>query len=46
MNGALPEDNIYYYIAYAIILFSFYFVLKSPKKSDKEENKSKQEDEK
>jgi hypothetical protein len=42
MNGALPEDNIYYYIAYAVILVTFYFVLKSPKKSDK----SKEEDEK
>ena len=35
MNGALPEDNILYYIAYAVILVTFYFVLKSPKKDDK-----------
>ena len=35
MNGTLPEDNIYYYIAYAIILVAFYLVLKSPKKEDK-----------
>jgi len=34
MNGTLPEDNILYYIAYAIILVAFYVVLKSPKKDD------------
>ena len=38
MNGALPEDNIFYYVAYGIILVVFYFVLKSPKKSDKNSN--------
>ncbi len=39
MNGALPEDNIYYYISYAIILVAFYFVLKSPKKPKDEDKK-------
>ena len=34
----MPEDNIYYYIAYAIILVAFYVVLKSPKK-DKDDKK-------
>jgi len=29
----MPEsDNLYYYIAYAVILVTFFFVLKSPKK--------------
>ena len=40
MNGALPEENIFYYIGYAVILVVFYFVLKSPKdkKDDKKED--------
>jgi len=36
MNGALPEDNIYYYIVYGIILVAFYIVLKLPKKKDED----------
>jgi hypothetical protein len=39
MNGTLPEDNILYYVAYAIILVTFYFVLKSPKKPKKEDKR-------
>ncbi len=39
MNGTLPEDNIFYYIGYVVILVTFYFVLKSPKdKDDKKED--------
>ena len=45
MNGALPEDNIYYYVAYAVILVTFYLVLKAPKKDDKS-NDAQKEDEK
>jgi hypothetical protein len=46
MQGALPEDNIFYYIAYAIILVVFYSVLKSPKKSDDSDEKSDNSDNK
>jgi hypothetical protein len=42
MNGALPEDNIYYYVAYAIILITFYFVLKSPKRDNGKKGEKKQ----
>jgi len=38
-NTPLPEDNIYYYIAYGVILVAFYFVLKSPKKPKDEDKK-------
>ncbi len=39
MNGNLPEDNIYYYIAYGVILVVFFFVLRSPKKPKDEDKK-------
>ena len=40
MNGSLPEDNIFYYLSYVVILVVFYFILKSPKdKEDKREDK-------
>jgi len=29
-----PQDNLYFYPIYVLILVVFYFVLKSPKKSD------------
>jgi hypothetical protein len=35
------NDNIYYYVAYGLILLAFYFVLKSPKKS-KDKNKDEE----
>ena len=35
----VENDSILYYIAYGMILVAFYFVLKSPKKSDKEDDK-------
>ena len=34
------QDNMYYYIAYGIILLTFFIVLKSPKK-DKKSDKDK-----
>jgi len=46
MNGALPADNIYYYISYVVILVAFYFVLKSPKKGDENSNDKKDNDNK
>ncbi len=33
-------ENIYYYIAYGLILVTFFIVLKMPKKSKKEKDKS------
>lgn len=32
-------DNIYYYIAYGLILVAFFIVLKTPKKNKNEEDK-------
>ena len=28
----MPQDNIYYYIVYGVILVAFFIVLKTPKK--------------
>lgn len=28
----MPQDNIYYYIVYGLILVAFFIVLKTPKK--------------
>jgi len=39
MNGTLPSDNIYYYIAYGVILVAFYFILKSPNKGKEDDKK-------
>ena len=36
----MPQsDNIYYYIAYGLILVTFFIVLKTPKKDKKKDNK-------
>ena len=35
-----PTDNIYFYPIYILILVVFYFVLKSPKKSDEDKKDS------
>ena len=32
-------DNIYYYIAYGLILVTFFIVLKTPKKDKKKDDK-------
>ena len=39
-------ENIYYYIAYGLILVTFFIVLKMPKKSKNEKDKSKDEEKK
>lgn len=31
------NDNLYYYIAYGLILLTFFIVLKAPKDKDKKE---------
>lgn len=28
----MPQDNVYYYIVYGLILVAFFIVLKTPKK--------------
>ena len=42
MNGTLPEENIFYYLGYVVILVAFYFILKSPKKDYKDTNSKKE----
>ena len=37
----MPADNIIHYILYAVILVGTYFILKSPKKDDKDDEKKK-----
>ena len=40
----MPQsDNIYYYIAYGLILVTFFIVLKMPKKDKMEKDKNKDE---
>lgn len=35
------NDNLYYYIAYGLILLTFFIVLKAPKKSKDKDKKEK-----
>jgi len=37
-------DNMYYYIAYGLILVTFFIVLKTPKKDRKNRNDPKEEE--
>lgn len=37
-------ENIYYYIAYGLILVTFFIVLKMPKKAKDEKDKNKDEE--
>lgn len=39
-------DNIYYYIAYGLILITFFIVLKTPKKDKIEKDKKKKDENK
>ncbi|MEA2048370.1 MAG: hypothetical protein U9O64_08005 [Campylobacterota bacterium] len=41
----MPQsDNVYYYIAYGLILLTFFIVLKTPKTPKKNKNKKDKKD--